>query len=131
MLAVIRKLGTQKHLLEDVKFKLEVWTNYKNLEYFIKVQNLNWRQARQILYLSRFDFTLNHMPGVRIGKADSLSRKLDLKMGAENNNENLKSIKEEQIKGMMEVVVEGPEMKLVENIKRAREKDEKVVKVVE
>jgi len=35
------------------------------------------------------------MPGVRIGKADSLSRKLDLKMGAENNNENLKSIKEE------------------------------------
>jgi len=32
---------------------------------------------------------------------------------------------------MMEVVVEEPEMKLVENIKRAREKDEKVVKVVE
>jgi len=31
----------------------------------------------------------------------------------------------------MEVVVEGPEMKLVENIKKAREKDEKVVKVVE
>ena len=32
---------------------------------------------------------------------------------------------------MMEVVVEGPEMKLVENIKRARGEDEKVVKVVE
>jgi len=32
---------------------------------------------------------------------------------------------------MMEVVVEGPEMKLVEKIQRAREKDEEVIKVVE
>jgi len=35
------------------------------------------------------------MLGVRIEKADSLSRRPDLKMGVENNNENLKSIKGE------------------------------------
>jgi len=34
------------------------------------------------------------VPGVRIGKADGLSRRPDLKMGVEDNNENLKSIKE-------------------------------------
>ena len=32
---------------------------------------------------------------------------------------------------MIEVVVEGPETVLVEKIKRAREKDNKVIKVVE
>ena len=97
----------------------------------MKVQKLNWRQARSVLYLSRFDFTLKYMLGVRMGKADRLSRRLDLGVEVEKNNENQKLIKEEWIKGMIEVVVEGPEMMLVEKMKRTREKDEEVVKVVE
>ncbi len=44
----------------------------------MKVQKLNWRQARSVLYLSRFDFMLKYMLGVRMGKADRLSRRLDL-----------------------------------------------------
>ena len=39
-------------------------------------------------------------------------------MGIENNNENQKLIKEEWIREMVEVVVEGPEIMLVEKIKR-------------
>jgi len=49
----------------------------------------------------------------------------------ENNNENQKLIKEEWIREMVEVVVEGPEIMLVEKIKRVREKNKKVVRVVE
>ena len=41
MLAVIRGLENWRHLLEGTKFKFEVWTNHKNLEYFIKAQKLN------------------------------------------------------------------------------------------
>ena len=66
-----------------------------------------------------------------MGKADRLSRRLDLGVEVEKNNENQKLIKEEWIKGMIEVVVEGSEMMLVEKMKRTREKDEEVVKVVE
>ena len=47
-----------------------------------------------MLYLSRFDFTLKYIPGVRIGKVDRLSRRPDLKVRAENDNENQKLIKE-------------------------------------
>ena len=36
MLAVIRGLENWKHLLEGVKFKFKVWTDHKNLEYFMK-----------------------------------------------------------------------------------------------
>ena len=37
MLVVIRDLENWRHLLEGTKFKFEIWTNYKNLEYFMKV----------------------------------------------------------------------------------------------
>ena len=36
MLVVIRELENWRYLLEDAKFKFEIWTDYKNLEYFIK-----------------------------------------------------------------------------------------------
>ena len=49
-----------------------------------------------------------------MGKADSLSRKPDWKVGVENNNENQKLIKEAWVRVMMEVVVEGPEIMLME-----------------
>ena len=45
ILAVIRGLENWRHLLKDAKFKFEVWTDYKNLEYFMKVQKLNQKQA--------------------------------------------------------------------------------------
>ena len=59
----------------------------------MKMQKLNWKLARQALYLSRFDFTLKNVPGVRMEKADGLSRRPDLKVEAENDNKNLKLIK--------------------------------------
>jgi len=77
MLAVVRCLEAWRHFLERAAVKFEIWTDYKNLEYFMKAQKLNQRQARWALYLSRFDFMLKHVPGSKMGKADSLSRRLD------------------------------------------------------
>jgi len=41
MLVVIRELENWRHLLEGVKFKFEIWTDHKNLKYFMKAQKLN------------------------------------------------------------------------------------------
>ena len=46
MLAIIRGLKNWRHLLESIHFKFEIWTNHKNLEYFIKAQKLNHKQAQ-------------------------------------------------------------------------------------
>ena len=43
----------------------------------MKAQKLNQRQARWLLYLSGFDFALKHVAGRSIGRADSLSRRVD------------------------------------------------------
>jgi len=71
----------------------------------MKVQKLNQRQAHWALYLSRFDFTLKYVPDTKIGKANSLSRRPDWKIGIENDNNNQK-------------------------LKRVRKKDKEVAKIV-
>ena len=118
-------------MLEGAKFKFEVWTDYKNLEYFMKVQKLNRKQACWALYLPRFDFTLKHVPGSKMGKTDRLSRRLDWRVGIENDNNNQTLIKEQCIYSLVEVVIEGLEVEKIEKIKIARGKDKEVVKVVE
>ncbi len=36
MLAIIRGLEVWRHLLEGAQTKFEIWTDHKNLEYFIE-----------------------------------------------------------------------------------------------
>ena len=131
MLAVIRELENWRHLLKDAKFKFKIWTDHKNLEYFMKAQKLNQQQARWVLYLSRFNFTLKHVPEVKMKKVDSLNRRLDWKIEVEKNNENQVFIKDYWIRNLSEVVIEGLEEDIVEKIKKARGKDKEVVRVVE
>ena len=66
-----------------------------------------------------------------MGKADRLSRRVDWKVGMDKDNENQIFIKDQWIRNMYEVVVEGPEVEIVEKIRKARSKDEDVVRVVE
>jgi len=87
MLGVIRCLEAWRHFLEGARLKFEIWTDHKNLEYFMSSQNLNCRQAQWALYLSRFNFTLKYVPGSKMGKADRLSRRSDWEKGGEGNNE--------------------------------------------
>jgi len=46
MLAVVRCLEAWRYFLEGAAIKFEIWTDHKNLEYFMKAQKLNRRQAR-------------------------------------------------------------------------------------
>jgi len=131
ILAVIRGLEAWRHLLEGAQTKFEIWTDHKNLEYFIKAQKLNRRQARWVLYLSQFNFTLKHVAGSKMGKVDGLNRRVDWKVGTDEDNENQVLIKDNWICNMYEVVVEGPEVEIVEKIKKARSKDKDVIRVVE
>ena len=66
-----------------------------------------------------------------MGKADGLGRRVDWKVGVEKDNDNQVFIKDNWICSMYEVVVEGPEVEIVEKIKKTRSKDEDIVRVVE
>ena len=131
ILAIIRGLKNWRHLLEGIHFKFKIWIDHKNLEYFMKVQKLNQRQAQWALYLLRFDFILNHIPGIKMRKIDRLSRQLDWKVGVDKDNENQVFIKDNWIHSIQEVVIEELEVEITEKIKKAKSKDKDVVRVVE
>jgi len=45
MLAIIRALEEWRHFLEGATHLIEIWTDHKNLEYFMTAKKLNRRQA--------------------------------------------------------------------------------------
>jgi hypothetical protein len=87
MLAIIRAMEEWRHFLEGAEDRFEVWTDHKNLEYFMTAKKLNRRQARWSLFLARFDFALHHRPGKSMGKSDALSRRADHGTGTSDNSD--------------------------------------------
>jgi len=66
-----------------------------------------------------------------MGRADSLSRRVDWAEGVEKDNENQVMLKEEWLEvRAMEQLIEGLEEEIVKKIKEARDKDEEIIKVV-
>ena len=133
ILAVIRCLEAWRHFLEGARVKFEIWTDHKNLEYFMTSQKLNCRQARWALYLSRFDFVLKHIPRSKMGKADGLSRRSNWEKGVEKDNEERVLLKPEWLETRkiqaVEVIVEGVD--ILERIRRSEARDNEVIKAVE
>ena len=68
-----------------------------------------------------------------MGKANSLSRRLDWEVGVERDNEDEMLVKKEWLENRrtekVEVIVEGVD--LLEKIRQSRVRDDKVVKAVE
>jgi len=56
-----------------------------------------------------------------MGKADRLSKRLDWKVGTEKDN---------WLHKLEKVIIEGLEVEVIEKIKKARGKDEEVVRIV-
>ena len=64
-------------------------------------------------------------------KANGLSKQPDWKVRVEKDNENQIVIKDCWLHSLQEVVIDGPEVDIVEKIKKARSKDKEIVRVVE
>jgi len=110
MLAIIQALEEWCHFLEGSQHRFEIWTDHKNLEYFMTVKKLNQRQARWSLYLSRFDFMMHHHLGHTMGKCNALSRQADHGTGIDDNR-NLTLLRPEffAICALQGVTFKGPE----------------------
>ena len=102
---------------------MEIWTDHKNLEYFMTAKKLNRRQARWSLYLAHFDFKLTHHSGRCMGKPDALSRRPDHGKGA-SNNEDVVLLRLEllAIQAFEEVQMKGLEKNILREIRQGNQK---------
>jgi len=132
MLAIIHALEEWRHFLEGATYPVEIWTDHKNLEYFMMAKKLNCRQARWSLHLARFDFLLYHRPGRTMGKLDALSRRADHGNGA-SDNENIVLLRPELLVvcALEGVELAGIEQKILSDIRkgnRNRDQEEPIAK---
>jgi len=135
MLAIIHALEEWRHFLEGATHPVEIWTNHKNLEYFMMAKKLNRRQARWSLHLARFDFLLHHRPGCTMGKPDALSRRADHGNGA-SDNENVVLLRPEFLAmcALEGVELTGVEQKILSDIRkgnRDRDQEEPIAKTAQ
>ena len=101
MLSVICATEVWRHYLEGAKYEFEVWNNHANLQWFMKRQDLNRRQACWAQWLSRFNFKWVHKPGASMAKADALSQREDHAIGIEENNKGILFIPLKQIHAVL------------------------------
>jgi len=123
MLAIIHALEEWRHFLEGARHPVEIWTDHKNLEYFITAKKLNHRQACWSLYLARFDFKLTHRPGRSMGKPDALSRRPDYSKGT-SDNKDMVLLRPEllAIRALEGIQSEGPERDILQEIRQGNRK---------
>ena len=86
MLAIVRALEEWRHSVKGAEHQAKIWTDHKNLEYFMTAKKLNHRQACWSLLLARFDFAMHHQPGKTMGKSDALGHRSDHGSGVKDNN---------------------------------------------
>jgi hypothetical protein len=60
--------------------------DHTNLQYYWQPQKINWRVARYLGDLAKYNFKLIHKPG-HLNRADHLSRQPDYDKGKEDNAE--------------------------------------------
>jgi len=114
-----------RHFLEGARHPVEIWTDHKNLEYFMTAKKLNCRQAQWSLYLVHFDFKLVHRPGCSMGKPDTLSWRLDHGKGA-SDNKDMVLLRPELIavQALEGLHLEGPERDMLREIRQGNQRGE-------
>ena len=120
--------------MEGAKHQFEIWTDHKNLEYFMSAKELNRRQARWSLLLARFDFLLHHRPGTTMGKSDALSQRSDHGSGSDDNqNLILLTLGFFSVRSLERLQVVGEEKDILKEIRcgmQVEDQEEVVVKAV-
>jgi transposase InsO family protein len=117
MLSVIRSLEQWRHYLEGAHHEFEIWNDHANLQWFMKHQDLNRRQAKWAQYLSRFNFKWLHKAGATMGKADALSRREDHSIGIDKDNTGILVIPPDRIRSVTEVRIATDADIIIDTIK--------------
>jgi hypothetical protein len=85
LLAIIKVFEIWKSKLTNVKNIMKVYTNHKNLKYFMIIKKLNCKQVRWVEFLSEFDFKIMYRSKIQKKKFDALiKRKQNLSIKTNN-----------------------------------------------
>jgi len=76
LLAIMEAFKHWRHYFDGAAHAVQVLTDHNNLKGFMKIKQLNGRQARWATFLAAFDFTIEHQARKK-NPADAPSRRVD------------------------------------------------------
>jgi uncharacterized membrane protein len=88
LLAIVDAFKQWRRYLESPVDTVLIYTDHKNLEYFMTTKVLNRRQARWAQELAEFNFKIIYRQGSSNGKPDALSRRSEFRPKEGGINEN-------------------------------------------
>jgi hypothetical protein len=75
LLAIVNALKEWRHYVMYPEEKTKIYTDHKNLLYFMEKREFNARQVRWANFMKDFDYEIEYRSGAKNGGADALSRK--------------------------------------------------------
>ena len=125
LLAIIRCLEHWRPELESRDIPIKIFTDHKNLEYFMTTKELTRRQARWAEKLAEFNFKILYQPGAKNHKADALTRMPGYRPN--NDEDDRKKFQHQTLltpdRLLAEAIDEDPEESLPDLIKTANQTD--------
>jgi hypothetical protein len=97
LFAIVEVLREWRVYLEEAKYPIQIYTDYKNLLYWTITKQLNRRQVRWSETLAFYDIRINYVRGTENGRADALSRRSNYKEGTKSVLEAILAIRGEII----------------------------------
>jgi hypothetical protein len=104
LLAVIEGFKTWRYLLIGTNLPVVVYTDHRNLEYFMTAKILNRRQARWAQFLADFNFKLSYRTGETQVVADALSRMEEYYLNDSDREQNHQTLLPEHLFDQEEVL---------------------------
>jgi transposase InsO family protein len=77
-LAIVKGLQNWRHWLERTRLLVQILTDHKNLEYFLRPRILNWHQMHWLEMLTHYNYEIHYCPGDKNCAANALSRRAEL-----------------------------------------------------
>ncbi|KAF8747087.1 hypothetical protein RHS02_00394, partial [Rhizoctonia solani] len=74
LLSIIKALEEWRIFLEATEKPIQVFTDHRNLEYWMQARTFNQGHSQWRIFLSNFNFEIHYCPGKQLGKPDALSR---------------------------------------------------------
>ena len=78
LLAIVDAFEEWQAYLEGSRHPIVVYSDHKNLSYFITTKKLNRQQVRWAKLLASYNFQIHYRKGSKNGRADALSQRSDL-----------------------------------------------------
>ena len=75
LLAIIKFFEKWHPILEGAGLSVKIFTDHRNLQYFISTKQLSCRQTRWSKLLLHFNFVIQYWPGKLGAKPDALTRR--------------------------------------------------------